>query len=217
MFTGLVESTGTLVSREAHGNAGKLTVRSARPFRELQFGESIAVNGCCLTLEKAQGELLVFHTLAETLSRTNLGELPLGATVNLERALMVGARLGGHMVSGHIDATGTVLRRSRSGDDEVLAIRYPAELGKYLVPKGSIAIDGVSLTLLEVTPEFFSVALIPVTLAETALVLRRPGAAVNLESDLVGKYVYHQLLQAGAISGARSGVTMDTLLEAGFL
>lgn len=215
MFTGLVETTGSIVRRTSSGGAGKLVVLPETPFADPVFGESVAVNGCCLTLEKSDlNGQLTFHTLSETLDRTNLGELPMGARVNMERAMKLGARVGGHLVSGHIDAAARLLAVARRNADVELQIELPEELAPYLVEKGSIAIDGVSLTLVEVAARHFSVCLIPVTLADTALLKRRPGDRVNLETDLLGKYVVRQLELARS---QKSTVTMDTLREAGFL
>ena len=142
MFTGIVEMRGQILARRGH----QLLIRSAKPLTDPVYGESIAVNGCCLTLEECRGTELVFHVLSETLDRTNLGHLKNGASVNLERALKVTDRLGGHLVSGHIDAVGKVVSRKVAKDVE-LTVSFPEELAKYIVWKGSIAIDGVSLTV----------------------------------------------------------------------
>ena len=210
MFTGIVEMRGTLAARDGH----HLTVRGERPFADPVRGESIAVNGCCLTLEACRGAEMVFHTLSETLDRTNLGRLKLGASVNLERALRLGDRLGGHMVSGHIDAVGKVVERVKRGDVE-LTVEFPSELAPYIVHKVSIAVDGVSLTVARLERDRFTVCLIPVTLADTALADRAPGDLVNLETDLAGKYILRRLELAA--EAPKSGVTLDTLEKAGFL
>lgn len=213
MFTGLVEMTGTLA-----GYSGEhLRIRPGRVFADPVFGESVAVNGCCLTLERVlpNGEL-EFFTMAETLKRTNLGSLKKGDPVNMERALKAGARLGGHIVSGHIDGTGEVLDFHRRPDgDYELKISLSEELAPEVVAKGSIAIDGVSLTVVEVGNGYFTVHLIPVTRDETALVQRSKGAAVNLETDVLAKYVRRQLEYMQ--KSPKSEITMDTLREAGFL
>lgn len=217
MFTGLVECTGAIVRREMSGRAGRIFLRPDRPLAEPVRGESIAVNGCCLTLEEAERGVIACHTLEETLRVTNLGSLPIGASVNLERALRLGDRLGGHLVAGHVDGTAPLLSLARHGDDLEMKIATPPELLPYLLPKGSIAVDGVSLTLLAATPEYFTVRLIPVTLADTALGSRRPGDPLNLEGDMIGKYVRRQLGLAEAEAAPVAGITMDTLREAGFL
>ena len=216
MFTGLVEMTGVLVN--LHGE--HLTLRPSKPFAEPQYGESVAVNGCCLTLERElPGGTLEFFTLAETQRRTNLGRLKPGSLLNIERALHIGDRLGGHIVSGHIDAAAPVLdyRKMPDGDFE-LRVALPELLAPELVEKGSIAIDGVSLTVIEVGGDFFTVRLIPVTRSDTALVERTPGSLVNLEGDVIGKYVRRQFeLRSGRAPEPKSDITMDTLREAGFL
>lgn len=209
MFTGIVEMRGTLAARDGH----HLTVRGEQMFADPVRGESIAVNGCCLTLETCRGAEMVFHTLDETLDRTNLGRLKIGAAVNLERALRLGDRLGGHMVSGHIDAVGKVVELVERGDVE-LTVEFPPELAPYIVRKGSIAVDGVSLTVARLARDRFTVCLIPVTLADTALADRAPGDPVNLETDLAGKYILRRLELAEEKPG---GITLDTLAQAGFL
>lgn len=215
MFTGLVECVGTLTGRSAE----RLRLRSGSRWTDLVYGESIAVNGCCLTLERELPDgMLEFFTMPETLKRTNLGNLPVGGRVNLERALKLGARLGGHIVSGHIDTTGEVVssRRTAEGNYE-LKIAVPPSFAVEVTEKGSIAVDGVSLTVIEAAREYFTVGLIPVTLRGTALGDRRPGEPVNLESDLLGKYVRRQLEFPAPPEPESSSVTMETLREAGFL
>lgn len=221
MFTGLVETTGVLTGRSSE----RLRVKSAGKMENLRYGESIAVNGCCLTLERELPDgTLEFFTMAETLSRTNLGVLPPGSRVNLERALQLGSRLGGHILSGHIDVTGKVIsfRRTADGDYE-LKVGIPPAFAVEVVEKGSIAIDGVSLTVIEAGSNYFTVGLIPVTRQETALADRLPGSMVNLESDLLGKYVRRQLKfmthddTAGSAGSKESEITLETLHEAGFL
>lgn len=220
MFTGLVETTGTIVRR----SDSKLLIRPKTPIEAPERGESIAVNGCCLTLESASADgVLTFHTLAETLRRTNLAGLTVGSIVNLERALMVGSRLGGHFVQGHVDTVGriTALRRIADGDME-LAVAYPAEFDREAVIKGGIAIDGVSLTIAHVENGGLSVRLIPETLAVTALQYRTPGSEVNLEFDILGKYIIRQL-EIGrrgsdpAVPEESGDITMDRLRQAGFI
>lgn len=215
MFTGLVQSLGTLKGRQNSGGAGKLRIHPEQPLESPLRGESVAVNGACLTLEGTESDgTLVFHALAETFSRTNLGLLPIGAKVNLERALRPIDRLGGHFVTGHIDTTARLLSLVRQGDDVVLTLETPAELLPYLVPKGSIAIDGISLTLVNVSETAFTVHLIPTTLKDTALSERRVGSVLNLEGDLLAKYVVRQL--EGSPSVVKSALTLDTLLNAGW-
>lgn len=213
MFTGLVQGKGRIISRT--GN--KLTIQPDFILEEPVYGESIAVNGCCLTLESASGGKLTFHTMEETLLRTNLGMLPIGSAVNMERALRLGDRLGGHIVQGHVDTAAKVLECRKSADgDFIFAVSLDPDFANLVVEKGGIAIDGVSLTVVEAASDFFSVRLIPVTLNDTALLERKAGAMVNLEFDVVGRYIL-RMMDLQKSSPKSSGVTMETLLEAGFL
>jgi len=189
MFTGLVEETGTLLAVEKSADAARLTVRAPLAASDAKLGDSIAVNGCCLTVTVREGDALSFDLLAETLARTNLGGLAPGAVVNIERALAAHARLGGHFVQGHIDTTAQVLAFEASGADHRLEIALPADVAHYVAFKGSIAIDGISLTVAEVRAESFVVWIIPHTIAMTNLRARKTGDFVNLEFDLLAKYV----------------------------
>jgi len=189
MFTGLVEETGTLLAVEQSADGARLTVRAPLAASDAKLGDSIAVNGCCLTVTVRDGDALSFDLLAETLARTNLGGLAPGAVVNIERALAAHARLGGHFVQGHIDTTAEVLAFEPSGADHRLEIALPADVARYVAFKGSIAIDGISLTVAEVRAESFVVWIIPHTIAMTNLRARKAGDLVNLEFDLLAKYV----------------------------
>jgi riboflavin synthase len=213
MFTGLIEDVGTLARRSPQGGAARLEVQTRLPLAEVRVGDSIAVNGACLTVERATAGTgrLVFHTLAETLARTNLGGLAAGARVNLERALRLGDRLGGHLVSGHVDATAEVVSVGRAGDDWAVTVALPADLRALVVMKGSIAVDGISLTIARLAAETFTVHIIPHTWAGTNLAEARPGTRVNLEADLIGKYILRrqEVEQGGGLSAAR-------LRDAGF-
>ena len=217
MFTGLIEKTGVLTGRENGAKAGRLFVKPDTPWTDLEAGESIAVNGACLTFEKESGGSLVFFVMKETLDRTNLGGLAVGARVNLERALSLGSRLGGHLVSGHVDAAAKVVSFGRTGDDYELRMEMPSDLRMFFVPKGSVCVNGVSLTLTDVDDETFAVRLIPTTRRETNLDGLKPGDLVNIETDLIGKYVCEQLrhLDGTAGQGGRK-LTMADLTEAGF-
>lgn len=190
MFTGLVEALGVVeeVSLEGHGR--RLRIAEPTIARELRLGESVAVNGTCLTVVEHTERSFTFEAGPETLTRTNLGELGAGDRVNLERSLRLSDRLGGHLVQGHIDGVGRIDQRIRQGEWETVWFRCPAELAAQMVSKGSVAVDGVSLTLVDVEPARFSVALIPHTLAVTTLGFKGPGAAVNLETDMLAKYVW---------------------------
>ena len=213
MFTGLVEQTGILLARQG----GRLTIRPDRPFASPETGESIAVNGCCLTAERFGADGSVeFFTLAETLRRTNLGALRLGSRVNLERAMCAGARLGGHIVQGHVDAAAPLrsLRRLPDGDVE-FAVELSPELAPEIAMKGSVALDGVSLTVAAVEKEFFAVRLIPQTLSVTALKERKAGDLINLETDVIAKYLRRQLALLMPEKSRRP--TWNDLHEAGIL
>lgn len=213
MFTGLIEDVGELIGRHPEGNAGKLEIRTALPLEEVRIGDSIAINGTCLTVEETRSSAccLVFHTLNETLDRTNLGGLALGSQVNLERALCFGERLGGHLVMGHVDTTSIIRRIGRKADDYVVTIALPDSLQALVIPKGSIAIDGISLTIAHLGSDQFSVHLIPHTWAHTNLQHAQPGNVVNLEGDMVGKYIVRQ-----QEVGTSSSLTMNDLHRAGF-
>jgi len=192
MFTGLVEALGTVRRVDRVGDGAEMFIEA--PFAaETSIGESIAVNGACLTVVARDGNLLRFQAGFETLGRTDLGELNAGNRVNLERALRFGDRLGGHLVSGHIDAVGRIAERVTHGEFELIWFSCPSEWTRQMIPKGSIAIDGISLTLVDVTADRFSVMLIPHTLAVTTLGLKHAGDPVNLETDLLAKYVQKQL------------------------
>jgi riboflavin synthase len=208
MFTGLVEALGTVNRVKTEGSGRRLVIDAPTIAGTLSLGESVAINGACLTVVGADAHSCQFQAGPETLQRTNLGELVPGDRVNLERALRAADRLGGHMVQGHVDGVGRVIERVGQTDWELVWYEGPAEVAAQMVSKGSVAVDGVSLTVVDVTAERFSVALIPYTLSHTTLGLKRPGAAVNLETDILAKYVW-KCLQG-------SGVTWDVLRRSGF-
>lgn len=189
MFTGLVEETGRVVSFAPAQNAWVLQLAAQVVSAGVALGDSVAVNGCCLTVTRFDAGHLWFELLEETRRLTNFSELKPGATVNLERSLKADARLGGHFVSGHIDALGRVEVFEARGKDHYLRVAMPAGSGRYLVHKGSIAVDGISLTVAEVAGDSFAVWLIPHTLAATNLREKQAGSGVNLEFDLLAKYV----------------------------
>lgn len=211
MFTGLIQKTGFI--RQRSGLALEIEVNDV--WQDLEFGESIAINGTCLTLEKQTGNVLTFHTLAETLKRTNLGILPPGSRVNMERALRLGSPLDGHIVIGHVDATGKVANwQKRPGGDMELTVELPENIAPLVAEKGSIAIDGVSLTVVAVRDSEFTVELIPVTREHTSLGCRKVGDPVNLEADLMARYAARYMEHQSRNS---SNVTMQKLFEAGFV
>jgi riboflavin synthase len=189
MFTGIVEETGRVVAFTADPAAWRLQISAERVLEGLALGDSIAVNGCCLTVARFDGPNLWFDVLEETRRLTNFSQLAPGARVNLERSLRFDGKVGGHFVTGHIDGLGTIERFEQRGKDHYLRVRAPAGAGRYLIQKGSIAIDGVSLTVAETSGDTLAVWLIPTTLTVTNLGGRQPGELVNLEFDLLGKYV----------------------------
>jgi riboflavin synthase len=199
MFTGLIEGRGLVTGKVTAGSAVRLEIE---PPAELaaeatKIGDSICINGCCLTIVAIENGRWSFEAGAETLQKTNLGRLQSGSSVNLERSLPVNGRLGGHFVQGHIDGTATVDEITRDGEWVTMWFRVPADLARLMVSKGSVAVDGISLTLVHVEAERFSVALIPHTLEVTTLGQRNVGDRVNIETDILGKYVAKLLEPAG--------------------
>lgn len=215
MFTGLIQTVGILSGRTRSGNAGKLLVETHTPFQNPEPGESIAVNGACLTLEKAEGNHLAFHVLAETFTRTNLGSLKTGAKLNLERAMKASDRFGGHFVSGHIDTTARILELGKHGADTVLKLEIPEEIRHCLVPKGSVAVDGISLTIAALSEHDFTLCIIPSTWDRTNLKQYRPGEKLNIEADLTAKLICARL-QAAHEEAEPRHLTLDDLKKAGF-
>lgn len=208
MFTGLVEALGTVIATRDEANGRRLSL--AVPFAEqLVLGESVAINGCCLTVVTIGNGSADFEAGPETLAKTNLGKLVRGSQVNLERALRPDGRLGGHIVQGHVDGTGKIQERKRQGEWETVWFSA-GELANQMIPKGSVTVDGISLTLVEVAKDSFSVALIPHTLAATTLGSKNVGDTVNLETDVLGKYVLKYL---GQLAG---GLSVEKLKSAGF-
>jgi riboflavin synthase len=206
MFTGIVEEIGTIVS--ATDSALRIAVRKVQ--EGLGLGNSVAVNGVCLTVAQILGADIMVDVMPETLRRSNLGTLARGGRVNVERALPLGGRLGGHLVQGHVDATGRIAALTPEGPALIAGVSVPPEVGRYLVEKGFIAVDGVSLTVARLEGNVFRASLVGFTLHNTTFSGKRPGDHVNLEVDIIAKYVEH-------FSGTRrSGLTMDMLNEHGF-
>ncbi len=189
MFTGIVEELGTVAGVEDQGDALRLTIHAEHVLADARLGDSISVNGCCLTVAERDGDTWTADVKQETLDKTSLAGVQPGDRVNLERAVTPTTRLGGHIVQGHVDAVGVVRRRTPSEHWEVVEVTVPAELSRYLVDKGSVTVDGVSLTVVEARDETFTVSLIPETLARTTLGSRQPGDRVNLEVDVIAKHV----------------------------
>lgn len=212
MFTGLIEEVGRIGAIRRSGGGADLLVEAPGIGATATVGESIAVNGVCLTVESARPAGFTCHAGAETLARTTIGELAAGAAVNLERALAVGGRLGGHFVQGHVDCVGEIVARADEGSTVRFAVAIPEDYLRFVVEKGSIALDGISLTVTEVGGGRFGVAIIPHTLAQTTLRDARRGQRVNIETDILAKYVRRLLGEAGP-----GGVTTEFLAEHGFI
>ncbi|MBW9206014.1 riboflavin synthase [Mumia sp. zg.B17] len=201
MFTGIVEELGSVAGIEEQDDAIRLTLRGPLVVSDAGRGDSIAVNGCCLTVTDQDADTFTVDVMKESLDKTSLGALAVGDPVNLERAMRAGGRFGGHVVQGHVDGTGTIASRTASEHWEVVAVAYPRELGRYLVPKGSVTVDGTSLTVVDVDDETFTISLIPTTLAATTLGTKQPGDPVNLEVDVLAKYVERLLASGRATEG----------------
>lgn len=208
MFTGLIEEVG-VVSRRSGAD---VTILAQTVLDSMREGDSIAVNGVCLTVVAFDADGFVVQMSPETLERSALRSLQAGDAVNLERALALGQRMGGHFVQGHVDGVGRVKSVTSQGEFSFWKFQAPPEVAKYLVPKGSIAVDGISLTLVDPAGDTFGAALIPSTLCSTTLGTKRPGDLVNLEADLFAKHIYHYLK-----STPRSGLSLETLQRQGYL
>jgi riboflavin synthase len=189
VFTGIVEELGEVVGFHRSGDSARLTVRGPKVTADASRGDSIAINGVCLTVTDAGGGQFSADVMGETLARSSLGALEPGGSVNLERPVRPDGRLGGHIVQGHVDGTGVIISRKPATNWEVVRISIPAELARYVVSKGSVAVDGISLTVSGLGDAWFEVSLIPETLERTTLGGKQPGAVVNLEVDLIAKYV----------------------------
>lgn len=215
MFTGLIEEIGTVAGMEMKSNAGILTVSAAFPSDRVAIGDSIAVNGACLTVVGKGAGTFSFDVSPETVNRTSLKELRKGTPVNLERALAVSGRLDGHLVSGHVDCLAAVRDRRTVSGNTVFFFRMPAAYLKYVAAKGSIAIDGVSLTVNTVDDDGFSVNIIPHTLAKTSLAGKKVDDVVNIETDILAKYVERLLEHRD--KGDSPGITLELLAKSGFM
>ena len=209
MFTGIIEEIGTVKNISKGAKSVMLTISAKKIFDDLKIGDSVATNGVCLTVAKITKDTFVGDVMNETLKRSSLGSLKIGSSVNLERAMPANGRFGGHIVAGHIDGTGIIA--SIHKDDIAIWYKIKADQNilKYIIPKGSVAIDGISLTVVEVIMDSFTVSVIPHTAKETILSQKQIGDTVNLENDLVGKYIEKLMLQ-------KQGITKDFLLNNGF-
>lgn len=215
MFTGIIEEVGTVRAVQRGAHSSRLTVGADCVLSDLKIGDSVAVNGVCLTAASLDADSFTADVMHETLNRSSLGRLTAGGHVNLERAMTVGGRFGGHIVSGHIDGTGRIAALRRDDNAVWYTVEPPPALLRYIVEKGSITLDGVSLTVAAVTAETFSVSVIPHTAQQTILHEKRPGDTVNLETDILGKYV-ERLLQPREKPSQSGGLTADFLTRHGF-
>ena len=204
MFTGIIETVGVIRELTERGELVEVVIEAPAIEDGVALGDSVAVNGCCLTVTRIETGRFWFEAVQETLQKTSLGDRTVGDRVNLERALRAGGRLDGHIVQGHVDGTGRVRALDRRGDDVRFAVDCDDAVRRVLVDKGSVAIDGVSLTVVSVDEQGFDVALIPHTLAETTLGDRSPGDRVNLEADILGKYVLRYLERLGPVAASAS-------------
>jgi len=209
LFTGIIEEVGTVYTIKKGVRSVQLTIRAHLILEDLQIGDSVSTNGVCLTVTGIQNPYFTVDVVHETLSRSNLGELRQGHLVNLERAMLLNGRLGGHIVSGHIDGTGKIISIKKDGQAILYTIQTQQSMMKYIVEKGSIAIDGISLTVAKVTKDTFCISVIPHTMKATALTQKGIGAEVNLENDLIGKYIEKLVTRTSSIDKA-------FLLEHGF-
>ncbi|WP_022852834.1 riboflavin synthase [Thermodesulfatator atlanticus] len=210
MFTGIVEGLGEIVKIESRARGRVFFILSPFDLGDTQIGDSIAVNGVCLTVTALSGNQFAVDVSPETLKRSTLGSFKVGEKVNLERALRVGDRLGGHLVTGHVDGIGKVLKRELRGDFIFYTVKIPKDLARYVVEKGSIAIDGISLTVNQIKDDEVSLAIIPHTAKLTTIGFRNPGDEVNIEVDIIGKYV------AKLLKPYDKGLTEEFLREHGF-
>jgi len=217
MFTGLVEEVGVLTAITGSEQASRLVIRAERVLEGVQLGDSIAVNGICLTVTSQTSRHFSVDVMPETMNKTSLRLARLGQRVNLERAMRVGDRFGGHIVSGHVDSTGTILTREPHANAVLFRIGAAPELLKYIIPQGSICVDGISLTVASVDEASFSVSIIPHTLKQTSLQDRRPGDRVNLEADVIGKYVERLLIFQRRVEGEQAQADQTGRLSLAFL
>jgi riboflavin synthase len=211
MFTGIIETVGEIKSSVARGNYRVLTIRPAIPFKKIELGESVAVDGCCLTVTAFNKNEFSVEASQETIGLTLVGGYRTGDKVNLERALLPTSRLGGHFVNGHIDCVGQIISITRIGESREISVRYSPEFESYLVPKGSVAINGISLTVNEIKGDQFTVNIIPHTFDVTTIGNFKTARKVNLEFDLIGKYISKQIN-----NNNKKPITIEKLIESGW-
>jgi len=216
MFTGIVEEIGTVTRIKKGQNSSVLSIQGSRIFEDLHMGDSVAVNGVCLTVSRLDKQSFDADTTSETLARTSLGALRTGSNVNLERAMSSNGRFGGHIVTGHVDGTGTITQIRRDDRTVWVTVSAGPEILKYIIEKGSIAVDGISLTVALVNSDSFSVAIIPHTEKSTTLLSKTQGESVNLECDMIGKYVERFITRIQSKEPQKCVITEEYLTKAGF-
>jgi riboflavin synthase len=219
MFTGIIEGLGTLSGIQSSGQGRRLTLTADFDLSQTRIGDSIAVNGACLTAVELGKRRFAADVSPETLSRTTLGKAVVGERVNLERALRLSDRLDGHLVSGHIDGTGIIHRREPAGNAVIVTVQVPESLSRYMIQKGSVAVDGISLTINQCSAGYFEVSIIPHTAGLTTIGFKPVGASVNIETDMIGKYVERFLMphRPSQEPEAKGGLDMQFLARSGFL
>jgi len=215
IFTGIIEEMGAINRIDQGVNSSRLNIKASDVLEGTKIGDSIAINGVCLTVTSLGSEHFTADVMAETLAKTNLNQLNNGQRVNLERAVRMGDRMGGHMVQGHVDGIGVIAEQKKMDIATLFRIKAPVDVLAYIVKKGSIAIDGISLTVIDVLEDSFTVSLIPHTAAMTTLGFKKPGDTVNLETDIIGRYV--EKLLGKAPEEHKSGLSMTYLAENGFI
>lgn len=216
MFTGIIEELGKIVSLEKRGDGAKIKIAAQTVTEGTKDGDSIAVSGVCLTAIEITKDSFAADVSGETLDKSTLGDLKIGSPVNLERSVTPQTRLGGHIVQGHVDARGKFLSATQSGDFWTVKIGFPAEISQYLAYKGSVSVEGISLTIANLSGDSFDIAVIPKTWQQTNLSTLKPGAAVNLEADIIAKYV-ERIMLTGKAAEKSEAVTMEKLNKLGFV
>ncbi|MFE6169032.1 riboflavin synthase [Viridibacillus arvi] len=212
MFTGIIEAKGKITELKKDSESMKLTIEAHHIMSDMQLGDSVAVNGVCLTVSHLNPHDFSLDVMPETVKATTIQSLKVGQLVNLERAMAATGRFGGHFVSGHVDGTGTIVRKTKQANAVYIDIAISKELSHFCIPRGSVAIDGTSLTIFDKQPEKLTVSLIPHTYQETIFALKETGQQVNIETDMLGKYIIHQLQN----NDSTSAITMDFLQQNGF-
>jgi len=215
VFTGIIEELGTVQVLKRGSNSSQISIQASKVLEDVKLGDSIAINGVCLTVTSFDREHFTADMMAETLAKTNLKELGNGQKVNLERAARLGDRMGGHLVQGHVDAVGTIVEQEIIDIAKVLKIKAPQEMLDYIVAKGSIAIDGISLTVVSLLDDSFTVSIIPHTAGMTTLGFKKPGDTVNLEADIIGRYVEKLLKRSGGKH--KTQLSSEFLAQHGYL